>query len=135
VQRDDLTPVLESIRGCDALVLASSTYFGEISSQAKGLVDRMFSFRRLEHRSRLAPGKKLALVLAQGNPSPSLYSNIGPRYAELMTSEFGFVDAGLVRCVGIQNMVDALEDPDVDDAIQAVAGRLLAASAAPPQGG
>lgn len=132
VQRDDLSAVLASIRSCDALVLASSTYFGEISSQAKGLLDRMFSFRRVEgsakeqSRTRFAPGKKLALVLAQGNPSPTLYASIGPRYAGILSSEFGFVDAGLVRCVAIQNTFDVGEDPDVDDAIQAVAGRLLA---------
>ncbi len=130
VLADDLSAVLEAIRRCDALVLASSTYHGEISSQTKGLVDRMFSFYHREFwnrtpRSRLAPGKKLALVLAQGNRDASLYSNLGPRYTGLLTSEFGFVDAGLVRCVGIPTIADVEDDPRVEAAIRAVAGRLL----------
>ena len=40
VLEDDLTAVLDSIRACDILVLATPVYFGDITSQMKAFIDR-----------------------------------------------------------------------------------------------
>lgn len=130
VVQDDLTPVLEEIRGADALVLASSIYFGEISAQTKGLIDRMYSFYHPEFwnrspKSRLQPGKKLVLVLMQGNADAGLFAGIGPRYAGLLSGEFGFIDVGLVRGVGIRSVAELERRPEVTATIEAAAARLL----------
>ena len=59
--KDDLTPVLEAVGKCDILVLASPVYYGEVTSQTKGFIDRTFSFLSPEFKtnpknmSRLAP--------------------------------------------------------------------------------
>lgn len=43
VLKDDLEPVLDAVRQTDALVLATPVYYGEVTSQMKGFIDRTFS--------------------------------------------------------------------------------------------
>ena len=45
---DDLTRMLDAVRGADLLVMATPVYFGDITSQFKGFVDRMYSFFTLD---------------------------------------------------------------------------------------
>ena len=66
VLNDGLTPMLEAVRACDVLVLATPVYFGEVTSQLKGFIDRTFAYLKPNYprlprgeRSRLAPGKTL----------------------------------------------------------------------------
>ena len=44
VLEDDLTEVLEAVRETDVLVLASPVYYGDLSSQMKGFIDRSYSY-------------------------------------------------------------------------------------------
>jgi multimeric flavodoxin WrbA len=110
VVKDDLEEVLAKVAAADALVLASPVYYGDVTAQLKGFVDRTFSYLVpdypfTEEKSRLAPGKKLVFVLAQGHPDESLFSDVFPKYASFFRW-LGFPEARLVRGCGLQPKSD-----------------------------
>lgn len=105
--KDDLAEVLEAISDCDVLVMASPVYFGEVSSQLKGCIDRMYSFLKPDYVTnpnpvRLAPGKKLVFALAQGQPDESSFNDIFPRYDYFM-KWYGFKESHLIRACGVRD--------------------------------
>jgi len=104
VLQDDLAQVLAAVAEADLLLLATPVYYGEVTSQLKGFMDRTFSFLVPDYRSnpqpsRLTP-KKLVFVQTQGNPDEELFADIFPRYEKFLRWE-GFGDAKLIRACGI----------------------------------
>ncbi|MBI5543900.1 MAG: flavodoxin family protein [Deltaproteobacteria bacterium] len=100
VLEDDLTAVLDATRQADVLLLATPVYCGDLSSQAKGFVDRCFSFLKPDYLTssvphRLAPGKRLVFVQAQGFPE-QVHGDLFPRYAAQLRW-LGFEDPRLIR--------------------------------------
>jgi multimeric flavodoxin WrbA len=130
VLEDDLTEVLEAVRACDVLVLATPVYYGEVTGQFKLAFDRFFSFlvpgyAKSAHPSRLAPGKKLAFLIAQGHPRESLFADIFPRY-EGFLRWMGFTETTLVRALGVYEPGDTETSGDWLAQAEAAARRLLA---------
>ena len=115
VVQDDLAEVLAAVHEADLVVLASPVYYGDITAQLKGFIDRTFSYLQPDYLvnpqpSRLTPGKKLVLVLTQGNPDEKLFADIFPRN-EMFLKWLGFTDIRLVRACGIgPATVDAVPD-------------------------
>jgi len=104
VLNDDLTNVLAAVQEADVVVLASPVYYGDITSQLKGFIDRTFSYLVPDYRtnpqpSRLAP-KKLVFVLTQGQPDEDAFADIFPRY-EGFLKWMGFSETRLLRACGI----------------------------------
>ncbi len=102
---DDLTEVLEAVRETDILVLASPVYYWDVSAQMKAFVDRTFSFLVPDfitspQKSRLEPGKKLLLILAQNNPDRNSFTNIFPKF-DYFFRAYGFSDTRLIRAFGV----------------------------------
>ena len=90
------------------LVMTSPIYFGQISGQLKCFIDRTFSFLvpdflNADNPSRLAPGKKCAFVLTQGQPDASVY-DVGPAYQGFF-KWFGY-ETHLIRGVGMSGKAD-----------------------------
>jgi multimeric flavodoxin WrbA len=114
VVKDDLAEVLAAVAEADLVVLASPVYYGEISSQLKGFIDRCFSYLvpnylTNPHPSRLTP-KKLIFVLTQGHPDEAMFGDIFPRYAGFL-KWMGFSDAQLIRGCGIgPTTIDAVPE-------------------------
>lgn len=73
-QMDDLVPVLYDIAAADAVVLGSPNYMGGVTGQLKLMIDRFCVFMNADFTSRLAAGKKLALVFTQGLPDANEYA-------------------------------------------------------------
>jgi multimeric flavodoxin WrbA len=70
-RRDGLTPYLEDLKSCDAVLVGCPIYMYHVSGQMKLLVDRLYSFYEDTpegYRSALPAGKRFALVTSQGNP-------------------------------------------------------------------
>jgi multimeric flavodoxin WrbA len=104
VLKDDMAEVLDAVKAADVVVLASPVYYGEISSQLKGFMDRTFSYLVPDYRtnlqpSRLAP-KKLIFVLTQGHPDEAAFADIFPRYEGFLKWQ-GFSDVKLIRACGV----------------------------------
>ena len=82
VYKDDLTPLLEEIKGCDAIVLGSPIYWFRVSAQLKTLIDRFYCYMGEETDPETGertpyfvfpPGKKFVIVTSQGDEDPALY--------------------------------------------------------------
>jgi multimeric flavodoxin WrbA len=118
VLQDDLEPVLDAVRQTDVLVLASPVYYGEVTSQVKGFIDRTFSFLTPEFKtnpqnmSRLVPGKSLVFIQVQTAEDESNYNDIFPRYTPFF-KWFGFDDHHLIRACGVPNPGDVKDKEEV----------------------
>ena len=114
VLQDGLTAILEAVRGADLLLLASPVYYGDVTAQLKGFIDRTFCYLKPDYPtnpepSRLAP-KQLVFVIAQGHPDEKLFADIFPRY-EMFLKWMGFADCRLLRACGIgPARIDAVPD-------------------------
>lgn len=109
---DGLTDVLAAVRDADILLMASPVYFGDVSSQMKGFIDRTFGYLVPDYAtnpapSRLAPGKKLVFVLTQGNPDDNRFDNVYPKYQSFF-HWYGFDDSHLIRVCGVRLAGEAL---------------------------
>jgi multimeric flavodoxin WrbA len=70
-RRDGLTPYLDELKSCDAVLVGCPIYMYHVSGQMKLLVDRLYSFYEETpggYKSHLPAGKRFALVTSQGNP-------------------------------------------------------------------
>lgn len=128
VLEDDLTEVLDSIRDADVLVLASPVYFWDVSSQLKGFLDRTYSylvpgFHSQPIKSRLAPGKKLVLILAQGNPDENLFSNIYPKFQYFFEMQ-GFSETHFIRACGVNKPAEVQSHEEVMKSADRIAEEL-----------
>jgi multimeric flavodoxin WrbA len=123
VLNDDLTEVLAAVHDADAVVLATPVYYGDITSQLKGFIDRTYSYLVPDYltnpqRSRLSP-KKLVFVLTQGHPDAALFADIFPRY-EMFLKWMGFSEITLIRTCGIgPGSVDAVPEQIMQQATEA----------------
>lgn len=129
VLKDDLSPILDAMYKTDLLVLSSCVYFGDISSQLKGFVDRFYSFYvpefwLKENKSRLSPGKKLLFVLTQGNIDEKLFGDIAPKYSTLL-STLGLTEHYLLRVCGIAPAQNILENESIVKQAQTLADSLM----------
>jgi multimeric flavodoxin WrbA len=130
ILEDDLTEVLESVREADVLLLASPIYYGDVSSQLKAFIDRTFSYLAADYTtnpkpSRLSPGKKLVMALAQGNPDQNRFADVFSKY-EYFFKWYGFDAAYLIRACGVRDQGDIEGHPDVLRLAEETARKILA---------
>lgn len=105
VLKDDLTPVLDAVGNADALAIATPVYYGDVTAQVKGFIDRTYSYLTPDYITsstpcRLAPGKKLLFLVTQGQPDEAHYADVFPRY-DAFLSWYGFQPGRLVRACGV----------------------------------
>ena len=129
VLKDDLTEVLDAVRTADILVMATPVYYGEVSSQMKGFIDRTFSYLAPDYRtnpapSRLPAGKKLVFIQTQAQPDEKLFNDIFPRY-RMFFSWYGFNDIHLIRGCGVIDKDDAQSRPELMQLAEETTMRLL----------
>lgn len=104
VVSDDLTEVLVSVSEADAVIMATPVYYGDITAQLKGFIDRTFSYLKPDYHTNPQPSridpKKLVFVLTQGQRDEGKFDDIFPRYQMFLTW-LGFSEVTLVRACGI----------------------------------
>jgi multimeric flavodoxin WrbA len=102
--QDGLTEVLEAVANADAVVLASPVYYGDVTAQLKGYIDRNYAFLTSDYRTSSTPSRlvptKLVFVLTQGNPDEKNFADIFPRY-EMFMKWMNFTQPQLIRACGI----------------------------------
>ncbi|MDD5093086.1 MAG: flavodoxin family protein [Dehalococcoidia bacterium] len=111
VQRDGLTPVLQAVRECDVLLVASPVYFLDVSSQTKGFIDRCYSFCAPQivgspFRVRLSEGKTVVFVVTQGADAES-FTDLPNRY-RFVFDMIGFARIHVIRGCGLGFKKDAV---------------------------
>jgi len=128
VLNDGLTEVLSAVAAADLVVLASPVYYGDLTMQLKGFIDRSYSYLAPDYLtnpqpSRLSP-KKLIFVQTQGQPEESMFADVFPRY-DFFLKWMGFTETNLIRVCGIgPASVDAVPDHILQQA-EAVARRFV----------
>jgi multimeric flavodoxin WrbA len=105
ILKDDLAQVLDAVKQADAVVLATPTYYGDISGQLKCFVDRTFSYLKPDYLTnsqpaRLAPGKKLLFIITQGAPDEAMFDHVFPLYDRFFRW-YGFAETRLIRACGV----------------------------------
>jgi multimeric flavodoxin WrbA len=80
--KDDLSPLLQEMKECDAIVLGTPIYWFRVSAQLKMLIDRFYCFMGEEANPETGEkspyftfpaGKKFVMVTSQGDENPELY--------------------------------------------------------------
>jgi multimeric flavodoxin WrbA len=102
---DDLAAVLEAVQEADLVVLATPVYYGDVTAQLKGFIDRTFSYHLPDSgtnssTSRLPTGKKLVFIQTQGHPDAGRFADIFLRYDSFLRWE-GFAQSHLIRACGV----------------------------------
>ena len=105
ILKDDLSHVLKAVKEADILVMATPTYFGDISGQLKCFLDRTFSYLKPDYitnsePSRLSPGKKLLFIITQGAPDEAMFDHIFPLYDRFF-KWYGYSESRLIRACGV----------------------------------
>ena len=124
-QMDDLVPVLYDIAAADAVVLGSPNYMGGVTGQLKLMIDRFCVFMNADYTSRLADGKKLALVFTQGMPDAGEYAAY---YAAVQRSLvfLGFTGGSeSLTAAGLRGQHDAADNAALMEQARAMGMRLL----------
>lgn len=129
VLNDGATELLDAVAAAEVVVFASPVYFGDVTGQFKLFFDRAFSYFTPDYRtaanpSRLAPGKKLVFIQAQGQPDPAFFDDLYPRYDRFF-KRIGFGETHLVRAYGVANPGDAVEKPELVKEAEQVAATLF----------
>lgn len=116
VLTDDLTGVLQAVQDADFLLLSSPVYWGDVSSQLKGFIDRMYSFLTPDYmtasvKTRLSSGKELFLILTQEDPEEH-HGDIFDRYKFFFTW-LGFQECHLIRAGSVHKLGDINRRTDI----------------------
>ncbi len=127
--KDGFTPVLEAVKDCDIMVLATPIYYGEVSSQTKAFIDRTFSYVKPDYMTnpvpaRLAPGKKGVWIIAQQGPEAEQFADVFPRY-DYFFQMYGF-ENHLIRALGVHMPGDVLAKDDIMAQAESLARTLIA---------
>jgi multimeric flavodoxin WrbA len=88
---DDMQKLYVAIEQADAIVLGSPIYMGQMSAQAKTILDRLFAYispRFSPFYKEKSVKKKLTLVFTQGNP----HANMFQVYLEYTKSMFQLLE-------------------------------------------
>ncbi|NLT69006.1 MAG: flavodoxin family protein [Acidobacteria bacterium] len=106
VQEDELAPVLESLKGADAVVLAMPIYCSDVPGQVKCFIDRTYSYMKPNYRternaSRVPAGKKLVLMVTQGAPAEELFAEVPRKYVDFLSRSMAFGESQILRAVGV----------------------------------
>ncbi len=130
VLQDEISEILDEIHETDVLVVASSVYYGDLTSQTKGFIDRFYAYYTPDfffssQPSRLNPGKKLVMILAQANPDQSQSADIFPRYNKLL-GVYGFDDNYVIRACGVFSKGDVEKNEEVFQMTDNIVEKILA---------
>ncbi len=96
IQKDDMGALIGEIENCDALVLLSPVYFGQVNGPAKSFIDRLYCFfapSKPAGTNTAKPGKKAALICSCGGGPVDVYT----KYAEGTAQDFAVMGAKETR--------------------------------------
>lgn len=129
VLHDDLLPVLKDVQQSDVTIWASPVYWGDVTAQLKGFIDRTYSYLTPEFiegpvRHRLGSGKKLVFILSQGGDT-ALYDDIFPRYNNFYAELGMFEESFLIRGCDLSERDDYADRDDLQDTVTEIAEKIM----------
>lgn len=130
VLKDDLALVLSDVKDADVLIMATPVYWGDVTAQMKGFIDRSYSyltpdFMTSDIKHRLPPGKKLVFIQTQGSPDARQFGDIFPRYNGFWESLSFFSTSYLIRGCGLNEGVNVHDRKELIEQARTTAITLL----------
>lgn len=106
VQRDDLAPMLESLKQSDVIVMATPIYCADVPGQVKCFIDRTYSYMTPSYLtdsnpSRVPEGKQLVMIVTQGAPVAELFADVPEKYGKFLKRSMALGETHLIRGVGV----------------------------------
>ncbi|MGD9108655.1 MAG: flavodoxin family protein [Gammaproteobacteria bacterium] len=127
ILRDDLAEVFETVQDSDIVIFASPVYFGDVSAQLKGYIDRSRCFidrgEDGSKNSRLKPGIKFAMILTQAAPE-KYHQGIHPEYERLF--KVFTKEMSLIQVPDVLGEEEILNKPEFLQQAEDLAKKLLA---------
>jgi multimeric flavodoxin WrbA len=122
VINDDATAILNDIAAAEVTVIAAPIYQHYLNGETKSLLDRFFAYLADDHfqrqaagevdiPTRLASGKTLALLLAQGRPA-SMYPHLEPDLYSMLQG-YGFSHVHVMRACLLNSPKDIMRREDL----------------------
>lgn len=118
ILEDDLAEVLSSIVDADLVIWATPVYWGEVSGQMKMFLDRTYSFLKpgfqdRPDKHRLAPGKTLVWIQAQGASDKTLFGDIFTRYNSFFSQLKFFDKQHVLIARGVSQAGEVINCPEI----------------------
>jgi len=116
--QDDLTPLIQEMKDCDAIVLGSPIYWFRVSAQLKILIDRFYCFMGEQedpNTGEKSPyfvfpsGKKFVIVTSQGDENPELYQQTLD-WLNLVTTIMGSSSTEFITHCGSEDARDSAKN-------------------------
>lgn len=123
VQKDDMGALISKIDDCDALILLSPVYFGQVNGPAKNFIDRTYCFfdpSKPAGNNASSRGKKGALIFCCGAGPADAYKKIAEGYTKSF-SNFGVDESKVVVCGGVNEKGSVSSNPDYMNAVSEIA--------------
>lgn len=111
VLHDDLTPVLESLRSADGLVMGSPIYMFAVSGQTSLFLNRLYSLIDASYRPYAGRHRKLMTVYSMGSPQAS-YLGVEEARVRRAMEMLGFVETERVEVGGVMPGVRVARLPE-----------------------
>ena len=139
VQKDDISPLLEEMADCDAVVLGSPVYWFHVSAQLKTLIDRFYCFfawepdpdtGEIKEIRGFPEGKKFVVVTSRGDEEdtqvlPEVYEHL-QYWLNIVTGAMNASSTEFINHYGSYNLKDAAANDDDLMARATAAGEALA---------
>ncbi|UCD56485.1 MAG: flavodoxin family protein [Candidatus Hydrogenedentota bacterium] len=139
VQKDDISPLLQEMKECDAIVLGTPIYWFHVSSQFKALIDRFYCFfgwepdpdtGELKEITTFPKDKKFVIVTSRGDEEntkvlPQLYGYIH-EWLNIIAAAMRSSSTEIINHYGSWNLKDsALNDSDLIARAESVGASLV----------
>jgi len=130
ILKDDLAPVLSDVSQADLIILATPVYWGEVTAQMKGFIDRTYSYLTPDYmtsevKHKLPPGKKLIFIQTQGAVEDQMFRDIFPRYNVFWEQLGLFAESYFIQGCGLNENSDINERQDLIDLAHKSAIRVI----------
>lgn len=95
---DDMQDIYQKLEECDVVILGSPIYFGDVTAQAKLVIDRLYSYFMNEKYGKLFADKKAHIISSSGaapaeafigslNTQMNAFATVGFQTGEIITLE------------------------------------------------
>jgi multimeric flavodoxin WrbA len=109
---DAMTMLYQELIAADGIVLGTPVYFGQMSGQTKLFLDRWYALLNPDFSSRLPAGKKMVLVVAQGDANPKIFEPMVNHLEDTM-GFFGIAMVETIVAAGVMGLGDVAKDPKI----------------------
>ena len=112
IKDDDTREIISKIEDADLLIFSSPIYFGQVSAQAKTVIDRFYMIS--QNPERTLEGTKVIQVFTQANPSDAFDQYI----KSMETMPFGFLGMEVIETISAKGAAGKGEG--IEDALKKI---------------